>query len=85
MAILKKSCDRLPTQEIGNASECSSRHLKNAFISRICEFYGCRNVGRKKDTHYKCRGGALSVSIQGLQRVRAPVLTVSNQFSCIDC
>lgn len=85
MTILKKSCDRLPTQEIENASECSSRHLKNAVISRICEFYGCRNVGRKKDTHYKCIDGVQIVSIQGLQRVRASVITVSNQFSYIDC
>lgn len=38
-----------------------------------------------EDTHFKCRDSVLTVSIQGLQRVRASVLTVSNQFSCIDC
>lgn len=37
------------------------------------------------NTHFKCRDSVLTVSIQGLQGVRASVLTVSNQFSCIDC
>lgn len=72
---------RLSTFEVESASECSSQHLKNPVISRICEFYGCRNVGRKKDTHYKCIDRVQTVSIQGLQRVRASVLTVLKQFS----
>ena len=48
IVILKKSHDRLPIEETENALECSSQHLKNPVISRICEFYGCRNVGKRK-------------------------------------
>lgn len=68
-----------------NASERSSQHLKNPIISRVCEFYQVQNVGKRGRSHFKCRDSVLTVSIQGLQRVRASVLTVSNQFSCIDC
>ena len=53
----------------------------NIRAPRVFEFYGCRNVGRKKDTHYKCIDRVQTVSIQGLQRVRASVLTVLKQFS----
>lgn len=35
----------------------------------------------EKDTHYKCIDRVQTVSIQGLQRVRASVLTVLKQFS----
>ena len=35
----------------------------------------------EKNTHYKCIDRVQTVSIQGLQRVRASVLTVLKQFS----
>lgn len=38
IAILKKSRDRLPTQETENASGYSSQHLKNVVISRFSPF-----------------------------------------------
>ena len=38
VAILKKSRDRLPTEEVENASECSSQHLETPVISRVCAF-----------------------------------------------
>lgn len=77
MSVCREVSDRLSTLEILKASECSSQHLKNAVISRVFEFYGCRNVSRRKDTHYKCRDSVLSVSIPGLQGFRASVSTVS--------
>ena len=85
MAILKKSCDKLPTQEIENASECSSQHLKIQSYQGFSSFIKYKMSVKEKDTHFKCRDSVLTVSIQGLQRVRASVLTVSNQFSYIDC
>lgn len=66
IAILKKSRDRLPTQETENASECSSQHLENSVISRFCAFLV------KKYTCFE-RKSVKSVSMQGLQAFRASV------------
>lgn len=55
IAILKKSCDRLSTFQILKAPQCSSQHLKNAVISRVCEFYGCRNVGKRERYTFQVR------------------------------
>lgn len=51
----------------------------------FASFMGVEMSVEKKDTHYKCIDRVQTVSIQGLQRVRASVLTVLKQFSYIDC
>lgn len=68
-----------------NASERSSQHLKTKSYQGFASFIKYKMSVKGEDTHFKCRDSVLTVSIQGLQRVRASVLTVSNQFSCIDC
>ena len=85
MSVCREFRDRLPTLAILKAPQRSSQHLTNPVISRVCEVYQVQNVGKGGNTHFKCRDSVLTVSIQGLQGVRASVLTVSNQFSCIDC
>ena len=48
MAILKKSCDGLPTQEIENAPECSSQHLKTQSYQGFASFMGVEMSVEKK-------------------------------------
>lgn len=43
----------------------------------FASFMGVEISVKGKDTHFKCRSGVLNVSIQGLQRFKASVSTVS--------
>ena len=50
---------------------------KTQLYQGFASFMGVEMSVKGKDTHFKYRDSVLTVSIQGLQRVRASVSTVS--------